>query len=217
MTTSVYFDLDGTLLDYSIPFSELFERTLPIDATDGMTETYSEQVLTGISNVENKPYQRAFDAVCEQYDLGLDGKRLATEYIEKEATATRIPPTVRQLVESIAIRHQTGILTNGDGRMQRRKIEEHGLDEIVDTIIVSNEVRVRKPNQEIFEEAKERLPADVFVYIGDTVEEDIIPAREAGFKTVYVGEEPYPDASVATSGTEELAALLLPLIEDSST
>lgn len=70
--------------------------------------------------------------------------------------------------------------------------------------------------QEIFEEAKERLPAEEFVYIGDTFEEDIVPAREAGFKTVYVGEEPHPDASVATRGTEELAALLLPLIEDGS-
>jgi putative hydrolase of the HAD superfamily len=216
MTTSVYFDLDGTLLNYSTPFSELFGQTLPTDATDGMIETYSEQVLTGISQVEDKPYQRAFDAVCEQYDLDLDPERLAAEYIEKEATATRIPHTVRQLVESVAVRHQTGILTNGDGRMQRRKIEEHGLDEFVDTIIVSNEIGARKPNQEIFERAKERLPAEVFVYIGDTFEEDIIPAREAGFKTVYVGEETHSDVSVATRGTEELAALHLPLIEDDS-
>lgn len=213
MNTSVYFDLDGTLLNYSTPFSDLFVQTLPTDATEGMIETYSERVLTAISQVEDKPYQRAFHAVCEQYDLDLDEERLAAEYIEKEATATRIPHRVRRLVESTATRHQTGILTNGDGRMQRRKIEEHGLDEVVDTIIVSNEVGARKPHQEIFEEAKERLPAEAFVYIGDTFEEDIAPAREAGFKTVYVGEEAHPDASVATRGTEELAALLLPLME----
>lgn len=216
MTTSVYFDLDGTLLNYSTPFSELFAQTLPADATEGMIETYSEQVLTGISQVKDKPYQRAFDAVCEQYDLDFDAERLAAAYVEKEATATQIPHTVQQLVESIAVRHQTGILTNGDGRVQRRKIEEHGLDEFVDTIIVSNEIGARKPNREIFEEAKQRLPAEQFVYIGDTFGEDIVPAREEGFKTVYVGEETHPDASVAARGTEELAALLLPLIEENS-
>ncbi|SDF27176.1 putative hydrolase of the HAD superfamily [Halorubrum xinjiangense] len=216
MKTSVYFDLDGTLLNYSTPFSELFVQTLPTDATEEMIETYSEQVLTSITQVEDEPYQRAFDAVCEQYDLDLDTERLAAEYIEKEASSTHIPHTVRQLVASIAVRHQTGILTNGDGRMQRRKIEEHGLDEFVDTVIVSNEIGTRKPNREIFEAAKERLPAEVFVYIGDTFEEDITPAREAGFETVYVGEEPHPDTSVASRGTEELATLLLPLIEEGS-
>lgn len=216
MTTSVYFDLDGTLLTYTTPFSELFGQVLPTDATDEMAETYSEQVLTSISQVEDNPYQRAFRAVSDQYDLDLDTERLAAAYVEREATATRLPRAVRQLVASIAARHQVGILTNGDGRMQRRKIAEHRLGEFVDTVIVSNEIGVRKPNQAIFDEAKERLPADVFVYIGDTFEEDIVPARNAGFRTVYVGEEPHPDTPVATSGTAELAAVLLPLTDGDS-
>ena len=85
MTTSVYYDLDETLLSYSTPFSELFAQVLPTDATDGMCETYSEQVLTSISQVEENPYQRAFRAVSDQYDPDLDAERLAAVYIEKEA------------------------------------------------------------------------------------------------------------------------------------
>lgn len=214
MTTSVYFDLDETLLEYTTSFPELFAQTVPTAVTEAMIETYSERVLTGISRVEDSPYQRAFDAVCEQYALDLDTESLAAEYIDREASATRISRTVRQLVKAVAVRHKTGILTNGDGRMQRRKLEEHGLDELMDTVVISNEVGARKPDQEIFDQAKDRLPADVFVYIGDTFEEDIIPAREAGFKTVHIGGTTHPDASVATSGTEKLAGLLLPLIEE---
>ena len=215
MTTSVYFDLDGTLLEYTTPFSELFARTLPTDATEDMAETYSRHVLTGISELRTDPYRRAFDAVGDEYGLAVDAESLASEYVEREAAATRLPQSVRRLVESIGARHQTGILTNGDGRMQRRKMAEHGLDELVDAVLVSNEVGSRKPDPAIFVEAKERLPADAFVYVGDTPEEDIIPARDCGFETVYVGEGTHPDASVAASGTEELAALLLPLVEDS--
>jgi len=85
-------------------------------------------------------------------------------------------------VESLAKRHQFGVLTNGDGYgyMQRRKLEEHGLDDLADAVVISNEVGVRKPNPQIFETAKERLPAESYLYVGDTFEEDIAPAREAG-------------------------------------
>lgn len=143
MTTTVCFDLDRTLLNYSTPFSELFAQTLPIEATDGMTETYSEQVLSSITQLEERPYQHAFAAVREKYNLNVDPEALAAEYMKKEATTTQTPDTVQSLVESISTQHQTGILTNGDGQMQRRKIEKHGLNELVDTIIVSNEVGSR--------------------------------------------------------------------------
>ena len=216
MATTVYFDLDGTLLDYSTPFAKLFAQTLPTEATNEMSETYSKEVLSSITALEERPYQRAFSAVREKYSLSVDPEALAAEYIEKEATATRISHTVLSLVESIATQHQTGILTNGDGQMQRRKIENHGLDELVDEIIVSNEVGSRKPDSDIFKKAKKRLPAESFVYIGDTFEEDIVPAREAGFETVYVGENDQPNTSVAASTTEELAELLLPLLTSGS-
>lgn len=216
MTTTVYFDLDGTLLDYTTPFAELFTQTLPTDATREMVETYSEQILSGITQVEEDPYRQAFDVVCQEYNLDVKPDALVTEYIEREATATRVSPAVRQLVEALATQCQTGILTNGDWHMQRRKLEEHGLDNLVDTIIISNEVGSRKPERDIFEEAKKRFPAEVFVYIGDTFEEDIVPAQEAGFTTVYVGESHQPDAPVATRGTEELAGVLLSLIGENT-
>ncbi|MFC7115927.1 HAD family hydrolase [Natronoarchaeum sp. GCM10025703] len=214
MTTAVYFDLDGTLLEYSSPFAELFTRTVPTDASEDMIETYSRNVLAGISQSDERPYEQAFDAVRVEYDLDVDPAALAKKYIETEADATRLSPSVRGLVEAIATQHPTGILTNGDGRMQRRKIETHGLAELVDTVIVSGEVGTRKPDNGIFEIARERLPADTFVYIGDTFEEDIVPAREAGFETVYIGDDDRPDAPVAASDMEELAALLRPLLDD---
>ena len=212
MITTVYFDLDGTLLDYTTPFGELFAQTIPVDATSEMVETYSEHVLSGITQIDEDPYRQAFDAVRQEYNLDVNPDALAAEYIEREAKATRVSHPIRQLVKTLATQHQTGILTNGDGQMQRRKLEEHGLDTLVDTILISNEVGSRKPERAIFEEAKDRLPAETVVYIGDTFEQDIEPAREAGFKTVYVGESDHPNAPIATNGTKELADLLLPLL-----
>jgi len=136
--------------------------------------------------------------------------------VEAEVGATRVFPQVRELLAVVSERHRTGILTNGDGELQRQKLEAHRLDEYVETVIVSNEIGVRKPEPGIFEEAKRRLEAEAYVYVGDTYEEDIVPAREHGFEAVYVGEEHQPDAAVSTSGTEELASLLVPLFESAT-
>lgn len=179
-----------------------------------MTDTYFEEVLSGITQIKENPYWRAVEVVRQEYELDVNPKKIAEIYIEKEAAATHIRPAVRQLVERVSSQHQTGILTNGDGRMQRQKLEKHGLANLVDTVIVSNEVGSRKPDQAIFEEAKKRLPAETFVYVGDTYDEDIVPVLEAGFTTVYVGEDHQPDAPVAARGTEELAELLLPLVRE---
>ncbi|USZ72716.1 HAD family hydrolase [Natronosalvus halobius] len=213
MTTTVYFDLDGTLLKYTMPFDDQFASVISEESTAEMAAQFSDQVLDGITGIKPDPYERAFEEVCDRYDLSSDPSSLATEYIQTQAASMTIDPSVGRLLETVADRHRTGILTNGDGPMQWRKIEEHGLDEIVDEVIVSNDLGARKPDPEIFEEAKARLPADAYIYIGDTYEHDIVPARERGFETVYVGDEERPEATVAASGPDALASLLLPLLE----
>lgn len=43
-----------------------------------------------------------------------------------------------------------------------------------------------EPGPDIFEAARERLPADEYVYVGDSLESDVRPAREAGFRPVHL-------------------------------
>lgn len=209
--TAVYFDLDGTLIDYAAPFGELVADTLPVEATDAMCRTYSENVLRSIRRVEDDPYERGFAAVAEEHRLDFDAAQLAERYIEREIAATRIEDSVFELVRSVFERHPTGVLTNGVGRVQRRKLEAHGLDDLVDVVLVSNELGVRKPDDGIFEAATERLPADTHLYVGDTYEEDIVPAEKNGFETVYVGDDSR-DAPVSADGTAALADVLNALL-----
>ncbi|ADQ69329.1 haloacid dehalogenase superfamily enzyme, subfamily IA [Halogeometricum borinquense DSM 11551] len=212
MTTTVYFDLDGTLLDYETPFDTWFERTVPVEATAAITETFGSNLTASLDSFEPDPYERAFEVVCNEYGIDADPEALATTFVDTEVAATRVAPSVRRLVASVAERHQSGILTNGNETVQRRKVETHGLDELVDEIVVSEEVGARKPDAGIFETAKERLPADAFVFVGDSYETDIVPAQEHGFETVYVGDDHRPDATVAAANTEALASLLRPLV-----
>lgn len=100
--------------------------------------------------------------------------------------------------------------------MQRRKLEAHGLEHLVDEIVVSNRIGARKPAAEISEHAKSKLAAETFVYVGDFLEEDVVPARTHGFETVYVGDENPPEATLTVVDAEDLAAVVGPLLERSA-
>jgi len=210
VTTAVYFDLDGTLLQYDRPFDDIVRGVLPDGTPDAAVDTYTEAVLAALSEQREDPYERAFAVACEGHDLDADPDALAAEYRDREVAATRVPDAARTLLETVADRHPTGILTNGEGRMQRRKLAAHDLESAVDAVLVSNAEGVRKPDPAIFDLAREALPADIHVYVGDTYEDDVGPAREAGFEAVYVGGE--RAAPFAADGIEELAAVLVPLL-----
>lgn len=190
MTTAAYFDLDGTLCTYDVPFEEQFVTTVSPygEPTDTAYEAYVGRLFDALENCESEPYRRAFEDVAETTELEAAPATLASDHCETELEASAVSADARRLVERVSERNPIGILTNGDGSQQRAKIERHGLDELVDEVLVSNDIGARKPADRIFDLAKERLPADEHVYVGDSYEEDIVGARSAGFRTVYVDE-----------------------------
>ncbi|MFP8891895.1 HAD family hydrolase [Natrialbaceae archaeon A-CW2] len=215
MSTAVYFDLDGTLCTYTKSFDEQFATTVEPygEPTDSAYELYVERLFRALETCEPNPYRRAFEAVVEQTPLEAAPKTLAREHCQTELKATAVSREARQVVERVGNSRQTGILTNGDGRQQRAKIDRHGLGELVDTVVVSNELGVRKPDREIFETARERLPADEHVYVGDTFDEDIVGAHEAGFQTVYVAGT---DTTISTRDTDTAGEVADAIVSDVS-
>ncbi|WP_049912936.1 HAD family hydrolase [Natrialba hulunbeirensis] len=214
MTTAVYFDLDGTLCTYDESFESLFRQTVsPYDIpTATAYDAYVEHLLDALDRCEPDPYRRAFETIVTKHDLEADvtPATLAADHCEREVDATVTTPGATQVLESVAATNPTGIITNGDGEQQRAKLERHGLDDRVDEVLVSNEVGVRKPDRELFATAKARLPADDYVYVGDSYDEDIIGARDAGFRTVYVtgaGESDVEESAAADAVVEEVGEL----------
>ncbi|MFC4437528.1 MULTISPECIES: HAD family hydrolase [Natrialbaceae] len=190
MTTTVYFDLDGTLCAYDVPFKEQFATTVSPygEPTEAAYEAYVDRLFDALENCESEPYRRAFEDAAETTEFEAAPATLASDHCETELEASVVSADARRVVERVSERSPTGILTNGDGRQQRAKLARHGLGELVDEVLVSNDIGARKPADRIFDLAKERLPADEHVYVGDSYEEDIVGARSAGFRTVYVDE-----------------------------
>ncbi|WP_233710739.1 HAD family hydrolase [Natronococcus pandeyae] len=190
MTTAVYFDLDGTLCTYDRSFEEQFATTVSPygEPTDAAYDAYVDRLFGALESCESEPYRRAFEAVAETAELDVAPVTLASDHCETELEALVVSANATRVLERVAETNPIGILTNGDGSQQRAKLERHGLGELVEEVLVSNDVGAGKPDPEIFDLAKERLPADEHVYVGDSYDEDIVGARSAGFRTIYVVE-----------------------------
>jgi putative hydrolase of the HAD superfamily len=84
---------------------------------------------------------------------------------------------------------KTGVVLNSwpdPGRVLRADIERAGLTELLDTIVISSEVGLRKPDPGIFRIALEQLdvePLDA-MFVGDRLETDVQGAANLGMTTV---------------------------------
>jgi HAD superfamily hydrolase (TIGR01509 family) len=100
------------------------------------------------------------------------------------------------------------VISNADGRVARY-LATAGLADQFEFILDSGILGIEKPDPRIFEIALERLGlgADEVVYVGDTWEIDVLGAREAGIRPIYIAKEPR-DGAVWIAGILDLPGAL---------
>jgi putative hydrolase of the HAD superfamily len=101
-------------------------------------------------------------------------------------------PTLTRLRES---GYGTGVITDGLAIKQWEKLVRLGLQDMFDTVVVSQEAGVEKPDTAIFEKACSNLgtkPEDC-MYVGDRLDTDIIGANKAGITSVRLLRGKYKD------------------------
>jgi HAD superfamily hydrolase (TIGR01549 family) len=120
------------------------------------------------------------------------------------------PGVLSQLDELAAIGERLVIVSNGDGRQQRMKLERTGLAEIVTGSAISGELGIKKPDARIFAAAREIAGGDRVAWmVGDNVEADIAGARAAGLATAWVSHgRPWTEPWMPTLTESTTAALL---------
>lgn len=117
-----------------------------------------------------------------------------------------------------------GIITDGRPEGQRKKIEALGLNEKIDSIIITDElggVKFRKPNDISFRIMQTRFgfPYEEMLYIGDNLAKDSIAPQTLGMQwihfnnkeSIYYTKNTGLDISVST--VAELTEMLMKVIE----
>jgi len=190
VSTALYIDCDGTLCTLSSSYEELVAiacQQVGVEADPGpLAGTYSEGFFDAFTSLKPDPYLRGSREAFAEHDIDGDPYAFAEALVTAEIEHTVVEDDVVETLDSLAENASLGVLTNGVADVQRRKLEHHGLFERFDVFLPSYEVGSHKPDPAIFEAARERLPAEEYIYVGDSLESDIEPAREAGFLPVHL-------------------------------
>ena len=118
-----------------------------------------------------------------------------------------------EVLVALKERYPMVLVSNFYGNIQT-VLQEFQLDGIFSEIVESAGVGVRKPNPKIFSLGVEALglqPEEVVV-VGDSIDKDIIPAREAGCHTVWFKGEGWTDDPVDESIPDKIITKLEQLI-----
>jgi len=229
--TTVLVDLDDTLFDHThsslAGLAALRDRFPPLArfARDQLAKIHSKNleamhalVLTGDLSVDEARVARFRALANDCGATALDPVELALAYREAYQRAKRAVPGATELLGAVRKRAKVAVVTNNVATEQIEKLAHLGMTELVDVLVISEEVGVQKPDAAIFRLALERCSASAeqAVMLGDSWGSDVLGARAAGIRALWLNRArvPCPGPNLCTEiesllPTESVLELLL--------
>ncbi|PEK23392.1 2-haloalkanoic acid dehalogenase [Bacillus wiedmannii] len=190
---AMLFDLDDTLLDRDKAVDNLFLLVLE-KCYEDVSDTVKNNMLQKFKEYDKREYGISNKTIVLEslFDEFAPIYRLPHNYIqdfwnENFPTCFSIDQNTIHFLNHIKSHFKIGIITNGSTHRQKAKIINTNLNNYFDTIIISEEVGLSKPDKRIFELALNKLnvqPEDV-LFIGDDLEKDIAGPQNANINGVW--------------------------------
>lgn len=199
---NIFIDLDDTVWDFT-GNSRIVYRTL-YDKFGYSRFFESFEQYIAIFERKNEELWAAYgmgDITKEELNIrrfsypltvaGADRPDLAGEYMNE---ALAMMPTMKGLVDGayelltyLRGKYRLYVLSNGFRELQYRKMESAGISEFFDRVILSEDIKVHKPNAAIFHFALSATQSSFedSVMLGDNIETDIRGAMNAGIDQIY--------------------------------
>lgn len=206
----IFFDLDRTLWDFDaaaeVAFEKIYEqyhlKELGIPSAhefhevyhplnEKLWELYREDKIT-----KDELNRTRFLKPLEHYgihDVEL-ADHLSEDYVYWSPRIVRLVPGTMELLEYLKPKYHLHLITNGFEEVQHTKLSDSGMEPFFETLTVSEEVGVKKPNPEIFRYALKKAGAtpEESLVIGDEMAVDIDGARAAGIDQVFFNPSGQP-------------------------
>lgn len=207
----ILFDFGGTLFDYSPTNGEIWAQVVghfgkeiePNDPTllqalAAQTAAYDQLMLTSsfklASNIPEAEWRKLNEVTLSA--IGINDPQAITvaqeAFAAREGGYTIFPDTIQTLNELKQLGKHIGLVSNSTpkGAAGRRPIlQQHGILSCFETIVLSSEVGVAKPDREIFEIALRAMNlknSQRVWHIGDDFIADVLGAKKAGITPVLL-------------------------------
>ncbi|MGD6805031.1 HAD family hydrolase [Rossellomorea vietnamensis] len=191
---AILFDLDRTLHDRDasvLQFLKAQHRYLNELQHSAIPYTYIDRFI----ELECRGYvwkDKVYSTLAQEFSLPLTPEELLLEYVAGFHLHCQEIDEASALLDFLKTKgYKIGMVTNGMSDIQNKTIDSLGIRSYFDTIIISEEAGIKKPDPAIFNMAAEVLgtaPSEC-LYIGDHYENDILAAQKAGMKAAWLTED----------------------------
>ena len=194
------FDVDDTLYEQIVPFENAFRSLFDIDIDMEkfylLSRYYSDVKFEASRNGEMTMDEYHIYRIQEAAkDLGVyltDEQALSMqkEYKKNQQKLKMSDKTISILELAKKNNVKLGVITNDPSEHQWAKVDALGVEKWIprENIIISGDLGINKPDKRIFEVMQEKLQLGVesLYYIGDSLENDIVGANNAGWKSIWI-------------------------------
>ena len=206
------FDLDGTLLDYDGAqkfAAEYIVEVLDLDKSSDtlmhILEFLEDKVIQDLEACKPSAIEPGSNEMRQAFSkagLGVDPVEFIELYFEGLEQHGEPLPGIIDLLSLLRGKYTVGIVSNGPGFVQRKRLQVSGLMEFIDLIVISCEVGSAKPDPEILRYAMKLADSKTYntLFIGDSAGSDMGAANAAGVDFVFVR----PDGDFSAPGPRAL-------------
>ncbi|MGZ7444524.1 HAD family hydrolase [Paenibacillus sp. TH7-28] len=219
---AVLFDLDNTLMDRDHTFRRFAEQLARECLLPALEEERNKLIEYMIERDADgyRPKEGFFREMIEHlpWKKRPDLEELKAYYDRHYMTHAKAMDHAVETLEACRSRGLSlGIITNGVSHLQHGKIDLLHLRSYFDTIVVSGDVDIRKPDSQIYRLALERLgvPPEKAVIVGDHPRNDIWGAAQVGIRGIWLQRKHAWDEELAggepwrsVHGLDEILPLL---------
>ena len=196
MIKAILFDFDGTLsnrqMNAYLMYRDFLKPYFP-DLNEIEFEAVLQDALTFDCNGTTATHQRMIPFINKYGDLLPDdfNDRFTEFSLKNMYRFTVLKDETIEVLEKLKGKYRLGILSNGNPFSQHHKISQVKIEKYFDTVIVSGDLGIHKPDAAIFEYAAKQLgiKCEECLMIGDVFASDILGAIRAGMTPVWILED----------------------------
>lgn len=186
MIEAVVFDVGETLIDETRIWARWAIR---LDVTP-----FTMLGLVGAMAALNRSHQQAFEAIRPGFDLSEESERWAVdepESLRENFDKDDLYPDVLPALEALeALALSVWIAGNQPPRARESLM---AMDLPIRSIINSSDLGIDKPEERFFAAVASAVAVEEsrILYVGDRLDNDVLPARAAGMRTVLMRRGPW--------------------------
>ncbi|MBB6019838.1 putative hydrolase of the HAD superfamily [Paenibacillus sp. JGP012] len=202
---AIFFDVDDTLYDHLQPLRVVLQEVLGLPETFDYALAYhrfryysdwlsAQEDLSAVPEPDavERMRRRRFELTMEEFGLSLQAaqaQELQKQYLSRQFEITPFEGAYDLIRRLQAEGHTVGLITNGEGQHQRRKLKALDVFSLVDEtqIFISGMVGYAKPDGRLFKHVNQQTgtAAHNSYYIGDSWRNDVAGAVDAGWKVIW--------------------------------